>query len=85
MQKESPLFRAGRKSINRHTFKDVVFLLSKYHFIYDVPVSACYDWLMAAAEMAGDTVVVDKARTLRRYLIEAREVGERYVLNDWPV
>jgi len=79
------LLSAAARLLNRHTFKDVVFLLSKYHFIYDVPVSACYDWLMAAAEMAGDTVVVDKARTLRRYLIEAREVGERYVLNDWPV
>ncbi|WP_431606919.1 hypothetical protein [Pseudomonas putida] len=25
----------------------MVFALSKYHFIYDLPVSSCYDWIIS--------------------------------------
>lgn len=81
MRKE--IITAASKIIDRRTFKDLLFALSKYHFIYDVPVADCYDWLILAAELAGDKEVINKATRLRTYLIDHRDMGERYVINDW--
>lgn len=69
--------------LDRHTFKDLVFTLSKFHFTYNISVACCYDWIVSAAEMAKNPEVARKARSLRRYLIEQRAMGERYVINDW--
>lgn len=79
----SEIISATSKIINRHTFKDIVFALSKYHFIYDLPVSSCYDWIISAARQADNLEIIDKAVGLRRYLIEQRDIGQRYAINDW--
>lgn len=76
---------ATAKIINRFTFKDILFALSKYHFIYDLPVSSCYDWIISAAVEANDGEIIKKAKSLRRYLIEKRDMGERFTINDWNV
>ncbi|WP_415756311.1 aspartyl/asparaginyl beta-hydroxylase domain-containing protein [Pseudomonas sp. LT1P18] len=76
---------ATSKILNRFTFKDIIFTLSKYHFIYDLPVSSCYDWIISAAEQANNGEIIKKAKSLRRYLIEKRDMGERYTINDWNV
>ncbi len=71
--------------LNRYTFKDIVFALSKYHFLYDIPVACCYDWIIASAELIGDKEIIRKAKSMQKYLIEKRDMGERYVINDWQV
>ena len=77
------IISATSKILNQHTFKDMVFALSKYHFIYDLPVTACYDWLITAAEATKNNLLVCKAKSLRSYLTESRGIGERYIINDW--
>ncbi|MFS0828665.1 aspartyl/asparaginyl beta-hydroxylase domain-containing protein [Pseudomonas phoenicis] len=81
--KEREIIAATATLIECFTFKDIVFALSKYHFIYDLPVASCYDWIISAAEQANNAPVLEKAKTLRRYLIEHRAMGERYALSDW--
>jgi hypothetical protein len=61
-----------------HTFKDITFLLSKVHFEKAVPISACFDWLTAMADHQGNRALAAKARNLRSYMIERRELGERF-------
>lgn len=74
---------ATAKILNHFTFKDIIFALSKYHFVYELPVSSCYEWIISAAEQAGNEEICRKAKSLRRYLIEKRDMGERYTINDW--
>jgi hypothetical protein len=69
--------------LNRHTFKDLVFALAKLPFIYNVPVASCYEWIISAADITQDQEIINKAKSLRRYLIEHRDIGERYTINDW--
>lgn len=83
-QKEE-VISATSKILDRFTFKDVVFALSKYHFIYDLPVSSCYDWIISAAEHKNNIEIIKKAKSLRKYLIEKRDMGERYSINDWNI
>lgn len=67
--------------VSLFTLKDLVFAVSKYHFIYQVPVTAGFRWLKEAATIAGDENVSRKIDHLSRYLIEDRVLGERFSLN----
>jgi len=67
--------------VSLFTLKDLLFAVSKYHFIYQVPVTAGFRWLKEAATIAGDEEVFRKVDRLCRYLIETREFGERFSLN----
>lgn len=69
--------------ISRHTMKDIIFALSKYHFKYDIPVLACYDWIRDAALRAGDQEVAARMQALKHYLVEHRSINERFRINDW--
>jgi hypothetical protein len=84
-EERSDIIRASAQILSRHTFKDLVFALSKYHFSYDTPVSSCYDWMISAAMLTRDQKIIDKATSLRRYLIDQRAMGERFTINDWSV
>ena len=64
--------------LTHETFRDVVFLLAKLHFRFDVPVDACYDWLLDMASRTGDPTLVEKTQLLRRYLVDDRQLGERF-------
>ncbi|MFC3653236.1 aspartyl/asparaginyl beta-hydroxylase domain-containing protein [Dyella humi] len=70
------------KIISSFTLRDLLFAVSKYHFVYHVPVTAGFDWLKKAAIIAGDEESHNKINKLSRYLIEARELGERFSLTS---
>jgi hypothetical protein len=69
--------------LSRQTFKDLLFAVSKLHFYRDISVSECYDWIIAASERVADVAIKDKALRLRRYLVETRELNERFELTSW--
>ncbi|GLB61004.1 aspartyl/asparaginyl beta-hydroxylase domain-containing protein [Cytobacillus sp. NCCP-133] len=69
--------------ISRYNFKEIVFLLSKIHFYKNIPIDVCYKWLAEIAKRANDEVMVDKANKVHQYLIEKRELGERFSFSDW--
>ena len=64
--------------LTHETFREVAFLLAKLHFRFDVAVDACYDWLLAIASRTGDPELVEKTRLLRRYLVDDRQLGQRF-------
>lgn len=80
---EEQLIASLSPVMNRQNFKDIVILLSKVHFYKNVPIEACYDWLVEIAENTGDRALVQKAQDLRNYLIRNRALGERFSINDW--
>lgn len=69
--------------LSKDSFKEVLFILSKLHFRHDVSISSCFDWLLEAAIRTGDDEILNKAKSIRRYLIENRGLGERFVINSW--
>jgi len=79
------IIESTSKIISKHTFKDIVFALSKLHFIYDVQVSECYNWIYTAAQKAGNDEVTLKIKNLKKYLTEKRNIGERFFINDWAI
>ncbi|MFI8664363.1 aspartyl/asparaginyl beta-hydroxylase domain-containing protein [Rhodococcus qingshengii] len=68
---------------NRTNFKEILFLLSKVHYSFDVTGKSTYDWLSTISERTGDVALIDKARRLTEYAIEARGLTERFNLNSW--
>lgn len=80
---EESLILTFTKTISKHNMKDIVSLLSKMHFYMQVPVGACYDWLVEIARRSGDSAILKKAEHLRTYLIIDRKLGERFSLAEW--
>lgn len=80
---EEELITSLSKVISRINFRDVVFFLSKIHFEKDIPVAKCYDWLDQIAERSGDQAIIQKAKHLREYIIEHRNLGERFSMDNW--
>lgn len=68
--------------LTQHTFRDVIFLLSKIHFDKDVCITDCFDWLTAMAVRLGDHALEEKSRRLRRYMIGDRALGERFSFRE---
>ncbi|MFI5685497.1 aspartyl/asparaginyl beta-hydroxylase domain-containing protein [Streptomyces sp. NPDC051636] len=69
--------------IGRENFRDILFLLSKVHYTYDVHPSETFEWLVAVSKGAGDDKMVEKAERVREFAIGARELGERFSLTSW--
>ncbi|MFF0835235.1 MULTISPECIES: aspartyl/asparaginyl beta-hydroxylase domain-containing protein [unclassified Streptomyces] len=69
--------------IERENFRDILFLLAKVHFTYDVHPSETYEWLIAISKKAGDGKMVEKAERIRDFAIGARDLGERFSLTTW--
>ncbi|MFM2486196.1 aspartyl/asparaginyl beta-hydroxylase domain-containing protein [Celerinatantimonas yamalensis] len=69
--------------IDRSNFKDHLFSLSKFHFTYDVSVRENFDWLILATKNLEDKKLYRKATELNRYLLDQRELNERFVINEW--
>ncbi|GAA4894961.1 aspartyl/asparaginyl beta-hydroxylase domain-containing protein [Streptomyces coeruleoprunus] len=69
--------------IERENFRDVLFLLAKLHFTYDVHPADTYDWLIGISKRAGDDKMVEKAEQIKGFAIGARELGERFSLTTW--
>lgn len=67
----------------RENFRDVLFLLSKVHYSYNVHPSETFEWLVAISKAVGDDAMVEKADRVRDFLIGTRELGERFSLARW--
>lgn len=81
--KVEQLIQSTAMLLTQDTFKDMLFALSKMHFIYDVPVREVFDWMHKAALIKGDIKMINKSKALKRYLVEARELKERFSINNW--
>lgn len=64
--------------LSKGDLRGSVFDCSRYHFRYDVPVAACYDWLIRAAVAANDQAIHAKTIALKRFLVDSREMDERF-------
>lgn len=80
---EEELINSLSKVIHRNNFKEIVFILSKVHFYKDVPIESCYDWLLKIAEINGDKKIIDKSVKVKEFLIDNRNMGERFSFADW--
>lgn len=69
--------------VNRRNFKDILFLLSKVHYDYDVAAERTYAWLSQVCRDSGDDLLADKADLVAEYMIDARALSERFSINDW--
>ncbi|TCK24595.1 aspartyl/asparaginyl beta-hydroxylase domain-containing protein [Pseudonocardia endophytica] len=70
-------------TLNRGNFKELVFLVSKLHFVYDIPAGRTYDLLDELAQRCGDPALIEKSARLREFMIGTRTLGERFTLNAW--
>jgi hypothetical protein len=69
--------------IERQNFRDLLFLLSKVHFTYDVHPGDTYDWLVEIAKRADDEKMVVKAEQIREFAMEARALHDRFSMTSW--
>lgn len=69
--------------VDRRNFKDILFLLSKVHYEYDVPAERTYTWLSTICRDSGDELLAAKADLVAGYMIDARALSERFSINDW--
>lgn len=67
------------------TLKDVALLLSKLHFHFELPVTACYDMLTEAALRSGNERLGKSVAALIDFLIDHRTMGERFRFGDHAV
>lgn len=66
--------------INRVNYKDVVLFLSRIHFYKDVSLNAFFDWLIGICEGVEDEFLLEKSVNFREYLINNREIAQRFSL-----
>lgn len=64
--------------INKTNILETIVDLTKLHFHYDVSILDCYDWLIKIARQSGCEEILEKSRSLKKYMIESRELGERF-------
>ncbi len=69
--------------IERENFRDILFLLSKVHYKYEVHSGETYHWLVEIAKLNGDDQMVLKAEQIRDFAIEARGLSDRFSLTSW--
>lgn len=79
---EKSLISSLSQILTRYNFKEIVFVLSKIHFYKNIPISACYDWLIEIAKRSNDTGVLAKAESLRTFLVVERQLGEHFAFNN---
>lgn len=69
--------------IDRDNFTDVLFLLSKVHYRYDVAAGDTDEWLIDICRKSPHPELVGKAEQLRLYMIGDRGLSERFTINSW--
>ncbi|PPK67119.1 aspartyl/asparaginyl beta-hydroxylase domain-containing protein [Actinokineospora auranticolor] len=69
--------------LERDNFRDVLFMLSKVHFLYEVHPAQTYTWLVDIAKATGDEKMVTKAEQIRAFAIDARALTDRFSLTSW--
>lgn len=63
--------------IDKDNFKDILFLMSRVHYRYDVPAAETYTWFIEACRLADDATLATRAEGVRDYMIGQRALGER--------
>jgi hypothetical protein len=66
--------------VNRTNYKDIVLFLSRIHFYKDVSLSVFFDWLIGICEGVEDEFLLEKSVNFRDYLINNRELAQRFSL-----
>lgn len=69
--------------LGRENFRDILFLLSKVHYSYDVHPSETFEWLLALSKSVRDEKMVEKSERIREFAIGARALGESFSLTSW--
>ena len=82
---EESLISPLSQLLTRYNFKEIVFVLSKIHFYQNIPISACYDWLIEIAKRSNDASMLAQAESLRTFLIVERKLEEHFAFNDWEI
>ncbi|WP_171966864.1 MULTISPECIES: aspartyl/asparaginyl beta-hydroxylase domain-containing protein [Stenotrophomonas] len=70
--------------IDAGTIKQQIIEAAKVHFRFNVPTESCYDWLIKAAlaSPVASADVAERLRGMKRYLLEARGMNERFSLDS---
>lgn len=84
-EEKQSVIQSTAKLLTKHSYKDLLFALAKLHFSRDMEVAECYDWMMQACTLAGNQELADKTASIKRYIVEHRELNERMSINSWDV
>lgn len=68
------------KVINHVNYRDIVLLLSRVHFYKNVGLGVFFDWLIGICQGAGDKSLLEKSINFKRYMIDKRELSQRFAL-----
>lgn len=79
----SEIIRAIATGLDASTLKHHILEAAKVHFRFNVPVASCYDWLIKAALASPDAGadIAERLRAMKRYLIVARGMNERFAID----
>jgi hypothetical protein len=66
--------------VNQTNYKDMVMFLSRVHFYKDVDASRFFDWLIEICRDSGDAGLWEKSVRYKDYLVNGRELEERFPL-----
>ncbi|HZT59933.1 MAG TPA: aspartyl/asparaginyl beta-hydroxylase domain-containing protein [Pyrinomonadaceae bacterium] len=66
--------------INHVNYRDIVLFLSRIHFYKDVSLDVFFDWLIRICQGAQDKSLVEKSVRFKRYMIDKRELSQRFAL-----
>ena len=82
-EEKQSIIQSTAKLLSKHSYKDLLFALAKLHFTRDMAVAECYEWMMQACKLAGNQELADKTASIKRYIVEHRELNERMTINSW--
>jgi len=69
------------RATNRYNVKDVIKVVLKAHFLYEMSLQETIDLLLELGETCPDPAVDDRIREIERYMIGERDVGT--MLTPW--
>jgi hypothetical protein len=84
-ERRAEIVAAVAALLSEETIKDISHSLSKLHFRYDIPITACYDMLSEAAARLGNPRVRKGVAAMIDFLIEHRTMGQRFRFGDHAV
>lgn len=64
--------------IDWHNVRDILQLLARVHFYYDISTTTCYDWLIQIAAQSQVPKLLDKATDFRRFCVGNRDPYETF-------
>ena len=64
--------------VSKNNFRDIIQILSKLHFEWDVSVDGVFDWMIEICSRSGQKELLDKAIAYKKYCIQERSLGEDF-------